>query len=137
MRDLVGKADVVMSNFKPGTLTSLGLDYPVLSELNAGIVMTESSAYGATGPWRGRPGYGPLVRASSGLTAQWSYPDTQGEFSDAMTVYPDHVSGRFGAIAALALLVRRLRSGKGGEASLSQGEAIVGHLGDQLSLIHI
>lgn len=135
--DLVRQSDIFMSNFRPGTLASLKLDYPVLSQANPAIVMVDSSAYGTTGPWNGRPGYGPLVRASSGLTKQWAYPDTVGEFSDAMTVYPDHISGRCGAIAAVALLIRRIRTGTGGEASMSQAEIITAHLGDQVAALSL
>ncbi|MET0362836.1 MAG: CoA transferase, partial [Sphingobium sp.] len=131
--DLARPSDVVMSNFKPGTLTSLGLDYGVLSQANPAIIMGDSSAYGPTGPWSGRPGYGPLVRASSGLAAQWVYPDKPDDFSDGMTVYPDHVAGRFLAIGTLALLIRRLRTGKGGTTSLSQAEVINSHLADQIA----
>ena len=131
--DLARKADVITSNFKPGTLASLGLDYAAVSAVNPGIVMADSSAYGTSGPWSGRAGYGPLVRASSGLVQQWAYPGADGEFSDAMTVYPDHVSGRIVALATLALLVRRMRTGLGGESSLAQSEVITLHLAEQIA----
>lgn len=137
MLDLVRQADIVMSNFKPGTLESLELDRAHLAQTNPSIVMVDSSAYGTSGPWRTRLGYGPLVRASSGLTHQWRYPGSVGEFSDAMTVYPDHVSGRFGAIAAVALLIRRMRSGTGGEASMAQAEIITAQLGDQVAALSL
>jgi len=130
---LARQADVVLSNFKPGTLASLGLDYAALVKTNPAIVMGDSSAYGPTGPWSGRPGYGPLVRASSGLAAQWVYPDNPTDFSDGTTVYPDHVSGRLMAIGALALLIRRMRTGQGGTASLAQAEVINAHLGAQIA----
>jgi crotonobetainyl-CoA:carnitine CoA-transferase CaiB-like acyl-CoA transferase len=131
--DLVRRSDIVLSNFKPGTLGSLGIDYGALSQANPAIVMGDSSAYGPTGPWSGRAGYGPLVRASSGLTAQWVYPDAPSEFSDGMTIYPDHVSGRLLAIGALALLVRRMRTGWGGTTSLAQAEVISAHLGAHIA----
>lgn len=135
--DLARRADAVMSNFRPGTLTSLGLDYSVLSTVNPGIVMTDSSAYGATGPWSKRAGYGPLVRASSGLTHQWAYPGTTGQFSDAMTVYPDHVSGILCALGTLSQLVRRMRTGQGGTVSLSQAEVITNHLAAQVAALSL
>ena len=129
--ELAVQSDLVLSNFKPGTLRSLGLDYAAVRAVNPGIVMGDSSAYGPTGPWAGRPGYGPLVRASSGMADLWSYGPA--EFSDAMTVYPDHVCGRIVAIASLSLLIRRMRTGQGGEASLAQAEAIVSHLGETIA----
>ena len=125
--DLVRKADVLLSNFKPGTLAALGFDTATLAAANPRLVMVDSSAFGPTGPWSGRLGYGPLVRASAGLTKQWVYPAEPDSFSDTVTVYPDHVAGRIGTIGALALLIRRLRTGTGGTASVSQAEVMLGH----------
>ena len=63
---LVAKSDVILSNFKPGTLESLGLGYDMLRNINPQLVVADSSAFGASGPWAERMGYGPLVRASTG-----------------------------------------------------------------------
>lgn len=125
--DLVRQADVVCSNFKPGTMEKLGLGEAVLRDINPRIVVSESSAFGDTGPWSGRMGYGPLVRASTGLTLAWRYPDDPQSFSDSITVYPDHVAGRICAIGVAALLIRRLRTGLGGVAKVAQSEVMIGH----------
>jgi crotonobetainyl-CoA:carnitine CoA-transferase CaiB-like acyl-CoA transferase len=130
--DLVRQADVLLSNFKPGTMEALGLGAHVLAAANPRLVMADSSAFGPTGPWAKRLGYGPLVRAATGLTAMWRYPDDPGSFSDAVTVYPDHVAGRISALGAVALLIRRLRSGCGGSASVSQAEVMLAQFGDLL-----
>lgn len=130
--DLVREADVLLSNFKPGTLDSLGLGADVLREANPRLVMADSSAFGPTGPWAKRLGYGPLVRAATGLSAMWRYPDDPESYSDAVTVYPDHVAGRISALAATALLIRRLRTGRGGSASISQAEVITAHFATSL-----
>ena len=83
----------MFANFKPGTLASLGFSYEQLREINPRIVLAESSAYGATGPWSERMGYGPLVRASTGVTWLWTSPDAEpGSFYDATTIFPDHVA---------------------------------------------
>lgn len=58
---LVAQSDVVLSNFKPGVAAALGMDFATLRQVNPGIVVVDSSAYGATGPWAKRLGYGPLV----------------------------------------------------------------------------
>lgn len=123
--DLVRQADVLLSNFKPGTMESLGLGADVLAEANPRLVMADSSAFGPTGPWARRLGYGPLVRAATGLSRMWRYEDDPESFSDAVTVYPDHVAGRISAIGALALLVRRERTARGGVASVSQAEVML------------
>lgn len=131
--DLVREADVVCSNFKPGTLEKLGLGRDVLQAANPRIVLSESSAFGDSGPWSGRMGYGPLVRAATGLTLAWRYPDDPESFSDAITVYPDHVAGRICAMGVIALLVRRLRTGAGGLSCVSQAEVMLWHFADYLA----
>lgn len=83
---LVAQADAAFANFKPGTLDSLGFTYERLRELNPRIVLAESSAFGAAGPWSTRMGYGPLVRATTGVTSLWTSPD--GGFYDATTIFP-------------------------------------------------
>ena len=130
---LARKADIVMANFKPGTLASLGAGYDRLAAENPRIVVAESSAYGGSGPWRGRPGYGPLVRASSGLCAMWAYPG--GDISDSMTTYPDHVCGRILAISAVSLLIRRMRTDRGGHVDMAQAEAITAQLASRVAAI--
>jgi crotonobetainyl-CoA:carnitine CoA-transferase CaiB-like acyl-CoA transferase len=125
--ELAAQADVILSNFKPGTMASLGLDHDVIAAINPRIVMTDSSAFGTTGPWSGRMGYGPLVRAATGLTLAWRYPDDPEGFSDSVTIYPDHVAARIGAMGTVALLIRRLRTGRGGTVSVAQSEVMLGH----------
>ena len=132
-RELVRSADIVLTNFKPGVIESLGLDYGSLKDANPGIVVVDSSAFGPTGPWSRRLGYGPLVRAAAGLTDQWVYPGEPGTFSDAITVYPDHVCARIGALSALALLVRRERTGRGGSVSVAQSEVMLSHFGARIA----
>lgn len=130
---LVEQSDVLLSNFKGGTLEALGLDYSTLKEINPRIIVTDSSAFGPTGPWSRRMGYGPLVRASVGLTHQWRYAGEPESFSDAITVYPDHVASRVGMTGVLALLIRRLRTGKGGSVSVSQAEVMLSHMASQIA----
>ena len=71
---LVEQSDVVLTNFKPGVAEALGMDHETLREINDGIVVVDSSAFGPTGPWAKRLGYGPLVRAAVGFTNLWVYP---------------------------------------------------------------
>ncbi|WBH17743.1 CaiB/BaiF CoA-transferase family protein [Sphingomonas radiodurans] len=125
--DLVRQADVLLSNFKPGTLDALGFDAASLTAANPRLITVDSSAFGPTGPWSSRLGYGPLVRASAGLSKQWVYPDDSESFSDGTTVYPDHVAGRIGTVGALALLIRSMRTARGGSISISQAEVMLGH----------
>lgn len=131
--EMAAKVDVILSNFKPGVLESLGIDHATISRINPRIVMSDSSAFGATGPWAERMGYGPLVRAATGLTRAWRYDDDPESFSDSITIYPDHVAGRIGAMAVTALLIRRLRTGRGGRVSFAQSEVMLSHFASEVA----
>jgi crotonobetainyl-CoA:carnitine CoA-transferase CaiB-like acyl-CoA transferase len=130
---LVAQSDVVLTNFKPGVAETLGMDHATLRTVNPGIVVVDSSAFGPTGPWAKRLGYGPLVRAAAGFTAAWVYPGEPDTFCDTVTVYPDHVCARIGTLAALALLLRRERTGTGGSVSVAQSEVMLSHLGADIA----
>jgi crotonobetainyl-CoA:carnitine CoA-transferase CaiB-like acyl-CoA transferase len=121
---LVAQSDVVLSNFKPGTMASLGLDDAALRAVNGRVITFESSAFGRTGPWARRGGYGPLVRAGAGLSSLWRYPDDPDSFSDTLTVYPDHAAGRLGALAVLSKVIERSGTGCGGAVAVAQSEII-------------
>ncbi|GAA4484483.1 CoA transferase [Rhodococcus olei] len=131
-RRLVTDADVVLANFKPGTLASMGLSYETLAEINPRVVVSESSAFGSTGPWRTRLGYGPLVRASCGVSALWRYPDDEELLCDGQTVYPDHIAAHVTAIAVLAALIDRRRTGRGTNLEVAQADTALVQLGTQL-----
>jgi len=135
--ELARQADVVAANFKPGTLASLGLSHAELSQLNPGIVVCESSAFGSRGPWSERLGYGPLVRASCGVTALWRDPelplDDPAAFCDGSTVYPDHTAGHVAAVAVLAALIGRSRSSRGAAIEIAQADVALMHLGPVLA----
>ncbi|ALJ19946.1 CaiB/BaiF CoA-transferase family protein [Microbacterium sp. No. 7] len=136
-RDLVAEADMVFSNFKPGTLEKLGIGYADLAALNPRIILTESSAFGRKGPWSGRMGYGPLVRASSALSRSWMYPGVPDSYSDAITIYPDHVAARAIAAGVVALLLRRERTGLGGHLSCAQIDVIFAGLAERFAAEHL
>jgi crotonobetainyl-CoA:carnitine CoA-transferase CaiB-like acyl-CoA transferase len=137
---LVADADAVFANFKPGTLAALDFPYEKLHALNRRVVLAESSAFGDTGPWSNRMGYGPLVRATAGVSKLWTDHDDQGaqpdrpadgsrhRFYDATTIFPDHAVGRITAIGALAALIHRDRTGEGTRVHVSQTEAVVNQL---------
>ncbi|ROM33979.1 CoA transferase [Pseudomonas poae] len=124
-KQLVVQSDVLLSNFKPGTLESLGLGPEVLLAVNPRIVLMESSALGNSGPQSRTLGYGPLVRASTGLSSLWCYPQVTNSHSDGVTIYPDHIAARVAAIGVLALLIRRERTGRGGVVSMAQAEVFL------------
>ena len=66
VRDLVAKADILIENFRPGTMERWGLGYDVLSKKNPGLIMVRVSGYGQTGPYSHRPGYASPTEAYPG-----------------------------------------------------------------------
>lgn len=122
IRRLAQQSDVILSNFKPATMDKLGLTYEKLREINPGIIVVESSAFGHTGPWAANPGYGPIVRAAVGISSLWRYHDDPSRFFDDVTSYPDHAAARLAAAAVLARLIARRRSGVGGSIHIAQTE---------------
>src|SRR5690606_1971627 len=74
-RQLVRDADVVIENFRPGTLERWNVGYDTLIEDNPQLIMLHVTAFGQTGPYRDRPGYGTLAEAMSGLSQLIGYPD--------------------------------------------------------------
>ena len=109
LRQLAAKADVVVENFRPGTLEQWNLDYAALAALNPGLVMLHVSGYGQTGPYRRRGAFDRIVSAFAGLTY------TSG-FADGPPVrqsYPlaDYMAAALGAFAIMMTLYHRDRSG--------------------------
>ncbi|ETB18000.1 caib/baif family protein [Mycobacterium avium 09-5983] len=136
-RELVADADIVAANFKPGTLESLGFSHAELARLNPRVVVADSSAFGATGPWRSRMGYGPLVRASCGLSALWRDPSSDpadaAAFCDGSTVYPDHVAAHAAAVAVLAAVIGRAAGKPGRAIEVPQADVALYALGPILA----
>ncbi len=124
-RRLVAVSDVVLTNFKPGTVESLGIGYDQLRKINPGIVLTTSSSNGEWGPWRDWAGYGPIVRCITGLTYLWNDVRVESGFGDGQTIYPDNLAGRITDIGALAALIARRKTGVGAQIESSQAEAII------------
>jgi formyl-CoA transferase len=67
VRRLIREADVVIENFRPGTMEGWGLGWDELSKINPGLIMLRISGYGQTGPYRDRPGFGVIGEAMGGL----------------------------------------------------------------------
>jgi len=130
LKRLVAGADVVLENFKPGTLERLGLGYDALRAVNPDLVMLSTNALGSTGPWSRWLGYGPIVRCVSGVASLWRYPEDELAFGEPTTIYPDHYGARVCATAVLAALIRRRRSARGGYLEIAQAELIVNQLAD-------
>jgi crotonobetainyl-CoA:carnitine CoA-transferase CaiB-like acyl-CoA transferase len=112
---LCDQADVVVENFRPGTLAAFGLSYDDVAARNPRVVYASISGYGQHGPWRARSAYAPTVQAESGLTKLSDAHFGTGEDrqrSDSLS-HADVYSGLHAAIAILAALHERERTGRG------------------------
>jgi len=121
VRRMVGSADVLIENFRPGVMRRLGLDYDTVRAINPRLVYASISGYGGKGPWAGKPGQDLLAQALSGLP--W-LNGTSGDPPVAVGLsIADHLASCQLAIGVTALLVRREGTGEGGlvETSLLEG----------------
>lgn len=111
VRRLCEKADVVVENFRPGTLEKWGLGYEALSRVNPGLVLVRISGYGQDGPNSRRPGYGVISEAFSGLRELTGDPDRPpARVAVSLT---DYITGLYGAFGVVMSLLEQKRSGKG------------------------
>ncbi len=111
VRRLMLRSDIVVENFKPGTLEKMGLGYDAVSKDNPGLVMVRISGYGQTGPYADRPGYGVIGEAMSGLRSIIGDPDRPPP--RAAVPLTDYITGVHAAYGAMAALFHRERTGQG------------------------
>jgi crotonobetainyl-CoA:carnitine CoA-transferase CaiB-like acyl-CoA transferase len=112
-RRLAAEADVVVENFRPGTLERWGLGYDVLSEANPGLILLRVTGFGQTGPYSTRPAFGTLVESMSGfahLTGEADGPPTLPAFGLA-----DSLAGIAGSSAVSMALLHRTNNGGEGQ----------------------
>lgn len=110
VRRLMAKSDVVIENFRPGTIERWGIGPDVLAELNPEAVLVRISGYGQTGPYRDRAGFGSAAEAFGGLRFLTGEPDRPASRQAASMA--DTVAGLYGAIGALMLMLQRARGSR-------------------------
>lgn len=111
VRKLAETADVLIENFKPGTLEKWGLSYDVLKVANPGLVLVRISGYGQDGPYSDRPGYGVVCEAVSGMREITGDPDRPpARVAVSLT---DYITGLHGAFGAMTALLARTATGRG------------------------
>jgi len=128
---LTETADVVIENFRPGTLERWGLGYDELSAANPGLVLARVSGFGQIGPYRTRPGFGTLAEAMSGFAAMTGEPEgppTLPPFGLA-----DGIASLATAYAIMTALHARGVTGRGQVVDVSIIEPILGMLGPQIT----
>lgn len=126
---LVGTADVVIENFRPGTLEKWDLGWPELSAVNPRLILVRVTGFGQFGPYAHRPGFGTLAEAMSGfaaITGEPGAPPTLPPFGLA-----DSIAGLTTAYAVMTALAGRERTGEGQVIDMALIEPILTVLGPQ------
>jgi len=108
---MVEEADVVVENFRPGTLKKLGIDYDILKQHNRRVILASISGFGQTGPYSKKPGYDVLAQGMGGLMSVTGEPD--GTPVKAGYSLADIGAGMWATIGILSALWERERSGQG------------------------
>lgn len=111
-KQLVERSDVVLENFRPGTLEKWGIGFEDLRKINPRLIMLRISAYGQTGPKRGEPGFARIAHAFAGLS--WLAGEADGPpVVPGSTSMADYISGMWGTIGVLAAVQSRAVTGRG------------------------
>ncbi len=117
---LAGWADVIIENMRPGVLRKLGLDYDTLREVNPGLIMLSSCNMGQNGPRANHPGFGSQLSALSGFSQLTGF--SEGPPQLLYGPYIDFIAVAYGAVAVLAALEQKRRTGEGQAIDVSQYE---------------
>jgi succinyl-CoA:(S)-malate CoA-transferase subunit B len=131
---LVAEADVVVENFRPGTLERWGLGFETLRALNPGLVMLRVSAYGQRGPKSHLPGFARIAQAYAGLSYLTGQKDTPPLIAGSTTL-ADYLSGLYGAYGVLLALRARDQSGRGQYIDIGLHDGIFRFL-DELAAVY-
>jgi crotonobetainyl-CoA:carnitine CoA-transferase CaiB-like acyl-CoA transferase len=133
IRRLVAQTAIVAENFRPGTLERWNLGWDALAAVQPSLVMVRVSAYGQTGPYRDRPGFGRIAGAVGGLSYLSGYPDRPPVSPGTPTV-PDYLAGIFAAVGALVALRHAERTGQGQVVDVGLYEPVLRILDDAIAV---
>ena len=111
VRRLIAKVDIVIENFRPGTLERWGMGYESLSLGNPGLILVRISGYGQDGPYSQKPGYGVVCEAFSGMREITGDPDRPP--ARVATSVTDYITGLYAAFGAMMAVFQRTQSGRG------------------------
>ena len=127
---MAADADVVIENYRPGVMDRLELGYERLKDLNPRLIYCGISAFGQTGPYRGRPGFDTLGQCLSGLLSQIIDPRAP---QPPGLAFSDHLGGMFACYGILTALMARERTGKGQKVETSLMEASMAFIGRSIT----
>jgi len=124
IRRLVAISDIVVENFRPGTLERWNLGYEQLKEVNPGLVMVRVTGYGQFGPFKDKPGFGRIAAAYGGLSFLTGYPDRPPVIPGTASI-PDYLTGVYGALGAMMALRYREKTGIGQYVDIALYEPVL------------
>lgn len=122
VRKLAAGADIVVENFRPGTLEKWNLGYERLAKDNPGLVMVRLSGFGQTGPYKDQPGFGAIGESMGGMRYITGYPD-RAPVRVGISI-GDSLAAMFGVIGALMAVHHRATTGKGQVVDVALYEAV-------------
>jgi formyl-CoA transferase len=123
-RDLIATADILLENFRPGTLERWGMDYETLSARNPGLILVRVTGFGQSGPYASRPGFGAIGEAMGGLRYVVGEPGSPPARTGISL--GDSMAGTFGMIGAMVAVHARTTTGRGQVVDSALYEAILG-----------
>jgi len=129
VRDLIKTSDIVAENFRGGVMESFGLDYESVRQIKPDIIYISSQGFGGGGPYSEYEAFGPTNAALCGILSLWAHPEDPYPVGAAWA-FPDHVASKHAAIAALAALDHRRRTGEGQFIDMAQTEVAAGLVGE-------
>jgi len=135
VRDLVATSDILIENFRPGTLERWNLGPDVLRAINPGLIMVRVTGFGQTGPYASRAGYGSIGEAMGGLRYVVGDPSTQP--SRMGISIGDELAATYACLGALMALHQRGRSGQGQIVDSAIYEAVLAMMESMVSEYHI
>ncbi|MDB5368475.1 MAG: CoA transferase [Roseomonas sp.] len=133
-KKMVAQSDVVIENFRPGTLEKWGLGWDVLHAVNPKMVMLRISAYGQTGPMRGKPGFARIAHGFAGLSYLAGEPGRV-PVVPGSTSLADYMSGVWGAVGVMMALRLAEKTGRGQVVDIGLYESVF-RLLDEISTVY-
>ena len=131
LRRLIAKADIVVENFRAGTMEQMGLGYEAMAVTNPGLIMVSISGFGSQGPYTGRPAFDEIIQSMSGLTSLTGEADGPPMLTG--TYIADFVTGIYGALGAMLALTQRSKSGRGQWVQMNLLQSLISILNTTVS----
>lgn len=130
LQKLIVWADVVVENYRPGTIEAMGIGYERMKELNPSIILVSISGFGQTGPDSKRALFDAIAQASSGLMNSTGQAD--GDPVLAGTYIADYMTGYQGAMGAMAAVIHKMNTGEGQQVDVASLDSTFAALGTRL-----